>query len=1568
MSVAEKLPPMSEDSPLMRRSAASANTTRRTLNLPFLIASAGVFLIAGVALYVVHRWQVGRTSTAFLKRADQLEAEKRWFDASDYIRHYLRLRPDAQEQWIRLAKVYDQGVTTPAQRAQSIEYHYRAIGTGIAEAQTPLRKRLGSLLLENERYLEAITVAEELLGSHREDAEGLRLKALGLWGQWRIGGSTAGSEAASNRRTPETPHGSVASAASNEKTAYASGTNNVIFALQEAIAHNGGDLDLTVALATAYRDMRLKAFLLEHRNKLISAVEELSETERIRTADSLMLRFTSGRSQDSKELLAAYHYQKRWDISGYEDNLEEALRVSPDDPETLLASADHAYQQARQAKAADKSGDEAKRLLELARQRYQRLIGLQPNSPAPDARLRLGEVLAAMEQTDEAVKAWTEGLEGFKNSPVAVEFHARLAGHWIERGQLENAAAWLDAVDQAIAKFPPGISRESVLAVEQEQDLRRGLWYIKRGEPGEAIAPLRRVVVRQEQLGTESETGLRALLILGNAYASLSDWTAAAEAYDRAATQQPDLAAAHLAASSCWLSANGVEQAVERADRALQLQPSCTAWYALATALYRQQMLLPLADRSWLRLEQAIANARNARDDATLEEPWRIDMLQAEVTLSRGSEANADLLRQITIQDLRKAELNYPEARALLAAIPLMYQRLGAGEEADRSLLELQNSSENSEQAKVAAARLHVMRGEFPKAEELLRGLQSTTVDPAAFFEEMINLKFAQRDYAAARELLEAKLVENPHDLSALRRLADIDLDSHRLAEVDARIKAMAVCGDQGKALASYFQVRRMLHNVATRNDPSLQEAAKIQAELVRARPNWAEAIALGGMIEQALGRSEQAIMSYQRAIALGDQRMAIYERLIALLESLNRTSEAARYLARMKAQAPLSQQLTVFESTLELRKNQVDEAIAIARNGVQRRPKDPGAHVWLARMLDRKNLLQEAEASFVQATQLAPTDVRTWNALCEFYIRLGDTAKASQALEQLKTKAEITDTDRDFLLAQHLEAMGETDRAAEHYEAAIKTAEDNPGVLLRAAHFFRRTDLAKALELAEKAYEADRSSQVVRRTYAALRAESGTERDWAALNELFLKDQNGATPEDDSRLKAILAARRGGAAGLQKAIETFTELVNRPGEKTDRDQFVLAQLHEQYSQYAPHAAAEKQSLTTAQQHFSKLTTSSASEPVFCIAHIEFLLRHKELGNVKEPLSRLERIIDRSTDVAPGLVAQYIRLCLAADEVTQAENKLSVLEKTHPNALFCIGLRVQVMSRQGQDDKIESYSDQAGIALLEKAQRAGEKISVCKGIGDLLASHNHLSTAEKWYRELYAAAPNRFEPLVEVLTQQGRVSDALAICQERNTGKTKLAAGLTTIAVLTASEPTEAESRQADALIDSVRQEFPSNQQLLAGISTLQVVRGDTDQAIAGFRSLVRKDSKDWTALNNLATLLGEKAEHRKEALDVIEKAISIAGNQPSLLDTRGTILFLEGRSDEAIRSLEPAVNSPSTDPRFKFHLALAYQGAGRKDDARTQLEQALQGQVHTQILTLKERKLLNELRSELEL
>jgi tetratricopeptide (TPR) repeat protein len=125
--------------------------------------------------------------------------------------------------------------------------------------------------------------------------------------------------------------------------------------------------------------------------------------------------------------------------------------------------------------------------------------------------------------------------------------------------------------------------------------------------------------------------------------------------------------------------------------------------------------------------------------------------------------------------------------------------------------------------------------------------------------------------------------------------------------------------------------------------------------------------------------------------------------------------------------------------------------------------------------------------------------------------------------------------------------------------------------------------------------------------------------------------------------------------------------------------------------------------------------------------------------------------------------------------------------------------------------------------------------------------------------------------------------------------------------------------------------------------ANLHLKEGRPDEGIQLLRKVTKLHPNNALAWNNLAATLASQWGQTQTALDCINRAIDVAGqNIPTLLDTKAMILLELGKPQEALGLLEEAIKSPNgSDPRFYLHLSMAYEHTGAIADARNALEKS---------------------------
>ena len=111
-------------------------------------------------------------------------------------------------------------------------------------------------------------------------------------------------------------------------------------------------------------------------------------------------------------------------------------------------------------------------------------------------------------------------------------------------------------------------------------------------------------------------------------------------------------------------------------------------------------------------------------------------------------------------------------------------------------------------------------------------------------------------------------------------------------------------------------------------------------------------------------------------------------------------------------------------------------------------------------------------------------------------------------------------------------------------------------------------------------------------------------------------------------------------------------------------------------------------------------------------------------------------------------------------------------------------------------------------------------------------------------------------------------------------------------------------------------------------------------------------------ALNALGYSLAERNQRLPEAHDLIARALSLAPEDPFIMDSMGWVLFRLGKLPEALQTLEKAFRIKA-DPEIAAHLGEVLWTLERKDEARRILQDAYKAHPENEALAATVKKLL---------
>lgn len=116
---------------------------------------------------------------------------------------------------------------------------------------------------------------------------------------------------------------------------------------------------------------------------------------------------------------------------------------------------------------------------------------------------------------------------------------------------------------------------------------------------------------------------------------------------------------------------------------------------------------------------------------------------------------------------------------------------------------------------------------------------------------------------------------------------------------------------------------------------------------------------------------------------------------------------------------------------------------------------------------------------------------------------------------------------------------------------------------------------------------------------------------------------------------------------------------------------------------------------------------------------------------------------------------------------------------------------------------------------------------------------------------------------------------------------------------------------------------------------------GEPAKAIAVYRRLVQRDSKDVVVLNNLAYALAVRENKPAEALPYAERAGLLAPRNPVIADTVAWVKHLLGDSAGALKHAAFAAKGAPDNVDIQLHAAVIYAAVGRLEEAAAALKAA---------------------------
>ena len=728
-----------------------------------------------------------------------------------------------------------------------------------------------------------------------------------------------------------------------------------------------------------------------------------------------------------------------------------------------------------------------------------------------------------------------------------------------------------------------------------------------------------------------------------------------------------------------------------------------------------------------------------------------------------------------------------------------------------------------------------------------------------------------------------------------------------------------------------------------------LDQAGEKADRALELAPNSASAWNMKASVLHAAFDMKSALTAYDKALSISPNHVDARVARAALLMDLKREKDARKDLDYLKISAEDEPRAAYLRSVLAsqsgnssqatealkevtrtidalpadwlVRREQLLMAGALAHYGLgnhqkareyldvllARKPNNSGAKKLLASIYVESKDYGRAQPLLEALQRALPEDPQVLYLLGSINLAQKRYAQASNQLERAAARtgsAEMTRT-----LGFSLMGAGQVERGTQSLEKAFGAdpSDTKSGIAL-ASIYIRGNKPDKALKLAEMMVKRDPENLTALNFLGSLKGASGDKSGARATYMRVLEKDSGFVPSilnlarlDASEMRFDEARRR--LDGLLKqnsndyqVLYEYGQLEQRAGRNAEAARYLMKAGEIQRLDAGP-------SLALIDLYISQRQNSKALDVAKDLAgkfsfslQVQLALARAYLAN--QDVVNARTILGTATRLAefnPRVLVVIANLQLSAGNPDGASYSIYKALQGNPEDLAALTLAVQVESRKGDSAK-------AAVALKTLTAKYPNAVETLRATADLAMIRGQFPAAVSSYRKL--------------LARDERTGNMLMLVQ----------------AHLGASE-----QEKASALLDGWIKTHPSDLAATKTLAEVQLRSGQLAAAKQTFHSVIKDAPENASSLNNYANVLLRLNDPL--AQEIAERAVKLEPTHPAYVDTLGWILHKKGQTESALRYLRDARLRNPDNLEIRFHLASALAKAGRKDEAKEELD-----------------------------
>ena len=332
-------------------------------------------------------------------------------------------------------------------------------------------------------------------------------------------------------------------------------------------------------------------------------------------------------------------------------------------------------------------------------------------------------------------------------------------------------------------------------------------------------------------------------------------------------------------------------------------------------------------------------------------------------------------------------------------------------------------------------------------------------------------------------------------------------------------------------------------------------------------------------------------------------------------------------------------------------------------------------------------------------------------------------------------------------------------------------------------------------------------------------------------------------------------------------------------------------------------------------------------------AVISYIAIKKRQGKIDEAIIWIENLLQNRGDNDFNLRLRYARLLTDSKRYDDSRRQYEILVVQAPDnvdILFALGLLYLQTNRLNDAEVYFSRLSRSGSFTNESNYY----------LGRITEDRDELDQAVIWYQGVQTGQ-NYFDSRVRlalILAKRGRIEDARnhlnSIFTQNGVEQVMLIQAESAI-LIEENRLQEAMRVYNSAIGDDYNQDLLYARAMLAEkMDRLDILESDLKQILS-------HDPDNAQALNALGYTLADRTSRYDEALELINRALTLSPNDYYILDSKGWILFRLGKLDEAIEYLQKALKL-QPDAEIAAHLGEVLWVKGNTQEAIRVWETAL--------------------------